>query len=73
MRYIYHYCAQASSGRGTSFSSAKIDGILSLVKKIESMDDYREIKRLIVEPFDSFRVPSAKITIESLEFLHEVE
>lgn len=74
MIYVYHYCATASSGRGSSFeSSATIDGILRWTHKILTMEQYREVKNVIVEPYDAFRRKDAKITIHTLTLLHEEE
>lgn len=42
-KYIYHYSTQ----RYTSSKMEHIDGILTLSYKIESMEDYRHIKKMI--------------------------
>ena len=44
-KHIYHFVATKSHKDGTSTS---IDGIATLRLPIESMDDYRQLKKLVI-------------------------
>jgi len=58
--YTYHFCAQYEVNK---HFIQKFDGILTLSKKIKTMDDYRDIKKMISKEH------AAKLTITSLSLL----
>lgn len=64
-KYIYHYLAQCVDGDGVKFT---IDGIARMVERVETMDDYRDLKKLIIENESR----GTTITISSLSMIGEL-
>lgn len=62
-RFIYHYYAKRHISAEQTIHT---DGILNLTQKIKSMEDYRQIKKLIAD-----QEPVEGLTICSMSYLGE--
>ncbi len=70
MKYIYHYYASCSSGYGKTYL---IDGVLTYSGPIETMGDYTEVKKAILDTKNFSNIPVNNLTIKSLSLLQTVE
>lgn len=65
-KFIYHYMAECKGICGIKFT---IDGIARMVEKIETMDDYRDFKKLVLKDEDD---KETQVTITSLSLISEI-
>lgn len=66
-KVLYHYHATYKWTGGTT----DIDGILTLGRRIETMQDYRLCKKMILDHSELSHIAPDKLTICSLGFLGE--
>lgn len=67
--YIYHYFADFTQGNKIT----SIDGILHLENKVTDMENYHYIKKLILDQPGTNDIPTNKLVIKNLSFLHKID